>query len=317
MVRVNSSPAKTATPKRWKHNPKRMDGLQKKSRVQTIINARASPKSSKRGVKSATKIYESDPRIKRIKLPSSPPVKPINYPEISRRIELKSQDREESNSKSPLKRTSSNLEIGKKSSPEVIVLHRNACRSQSSGRALGVGVRERSLSQPIQSPDKFKSRSPSQSTSTTQQKVLMWSQTQPEGEDIEVNTKQKPCTVSVLKERLGKVDQGVGELKRENTEKEHRLDFLEWELKKLVKQLETKTKQNLSLESKNNAIRPRAMTASLERDVRREMRENQLEWDRVFENKNLEPDYIHHTWTRKDEEENQPEILTAEDSIFL
>jgi len=316
MVRVNS-PAKPDSPKKWKQNPKRMEKLPKKSRVQTIINARASPNSIKRGVQSGTKMYESRPRIKRIKLPPSSSAKQISSPEISWRIVPKSKGRKESNHKSPPKRSSSHRKPCSSSSPAVIVLHRNTSRSQSGGKARGVGVSETSFPKCNKSPGTIKSRSPSQSTSTTQQKVLRESQRQPEGESIKIGTKQKPCTVSVLKERLVKVDQAVGELKRENTEKSHRLDFLEWEIKKLVKQLDKKTTQNLSLESKNNAIRPRAMTTSLERDVRREMRENQLEWDRVFENKNLEPDYRHHTWTRKDEEGNQPEILTAEEGIFL
>ena len=56
MVRV-ISPAKPDPPKKWKQNPKRMEKLPKKSRVQTIINARASPNSVKRGVQSATKMY--------------------------------------------------------------------------------------------------------------------------------------------------------------------------------------------------------------------------------------------------------------------
>jgi len=316
MVRV-SSPAKPDSPKMWKQNPKRKERLPKKSRVQTIINARASPNSTKRGVWSRTKMYDSRSRIKRIKLPPSSLVKQISNPKTSWRIVPKSQDRKESNHKSPPKRSSTHPKSSQSSSSSVIVLHRNASRSQSCGKAGGVGVKETSFPKCNKSPDTIKSRSPSQSTSTTQQKVLRECRRQPGGENIEDRTKQKPCTVSVLKERLVKVDQGVGELKRENTEKSHRLDFLEWEIKKLVKQLDKKTTQNLSLESKNNAIRPRAMTTSLERDVRREMRENQLEWDRIFENKNLEPDYRHHTWTRKDEEEDHSEVLTAEEGIFL
>jgi len=316
MVRVNSS-AKSDSPKKWKQNPKRMEKSPKKSRVQTIINARASPNSIKRGVQSTRERYKSRPRIKRIKLPPSSSAKQISSPDISWRIVPKSQDRKESNHKSPPKRRSSHRKSSNSSSPSVIVLHRNSSRSQSGGKARGEVVSETSFTKCNKSPKTIKSRSPSQSTSTTQQKVLRESQRQSEGESIKVGTKQRPCTVSVLKERLVKVDQAVGELKRENTEKSLRLDFLEWEIKKLVKQLDKKTTQNLSLESKNNAIRPRAMTTSLERDVRREMRENQLEWDRVFENKNLEPDYRHHTWTRKDEEENQPEILTAEEGTFL
>lgn len=309
MVRVNSPP-KPDSPKKWKRNPKRMERSSKKSRVQTIIDARASPK---RGVKSAKKMFESSPRIKRVKPSSS--ARKIRSPEISCRVVPKRQNRKESNHKSPPKRSSSHRKSIKASSPAVIVLHRNTLRSWSSGNVRGEGFRETSDPKSNLSPDTFKSRSPSGSTATTQQKVLREPQRQPAGESIEVRTKQKPCTIPFLKERLVKADQGLGELKRENTEKSHRLDFLELEIKKLFKQLDKKTTKNLSLESKNNAIRPRAMTTSLERDVRREMRENQLEWERVFENKNLEPDYRLHTWTRKDEEEL--EILTGEEGIFL
>jgi len=314
MVRVHCT-SKVDSPKKWRQSPNRMENSPKKSRVQTIINARAAPKSVRRSVQSAKTLYESNARIKRIKLPSN---SPANSPEISWRIVPKSLDRKEINDKSKQRRISRHRKPCNSSLPPVTPSHRDAPRSRSSGIApVMKEVRETSPAQRNQILDAFKSCSSSQSTLITLLQASTESRTQPNGESNEVRTKRKPCTISVLKERLLKVDQGVGELRQDNTDKSHRLDFLEWETMKLFKQLDKKTSQNLSLESKNNAIRPRAMTSSLERDVRREMRENQLEWERVFENKNLQPDYGHHTWTRKDEEENQPEVLTAEDDVFL
>jgi len=100
------------------------------------------------------------------------------------------------------------------------------------------------------------------------------------------------------RDKIERVERELQKLGSSNEQKAQHLEDLAEKIKSIYERLEKKERATILLEKKNNMIRSCVLTTKLERDIRREMKQNKEKWHKIFLNHELEPDFENHTWNR-------------------